>query len=103
MPNFPLPATHPSATRARTGRDGNIACDFHRCHRRKSKARARRGLPHEKNRREDVFEQTASGLVNMGFREKEARHAVDLLRERHRTLSPSIESLLREALVLLAP
>ena len=50
----------------------------------------------------DVFNLAARGLKSMGFKEPEARRAVMTLRDRHREQSPpNVESLVREALLLL--
>ena len=52
---------------------------------------------------DDTFALAARGLVNMGFRKKEADVALTLVREQHSNdnTAPAVASVLREALAVL--
>jgi len=68
-----------------------------RIHFRQRKSRRTEAAPSER------FDRATRGLVNMGFRETEARHALDVVSARHTShdLALPVEEILREALGLL--
>ena len=60
-------------------------------------------MTHFRQRKSDAPpDPAASGLVGLGFRERDARHALEVIRARH-PAPPPIEDILREALTLLTP